>query len=138
MIEVPFHEKNRLVQREANPQHFDADVKTFKSVWPDHPLIPSLENANQYTRKGLHERILYQLCSAKTPEEIIKLRGGQKESPKAKAPKQEQKTGLAAMSWNDLKKLAKELDITTTRKKRVQVEAEVQAKQDKQKKSQSE
>jgi len=141
--EVSFHEKNSFVQREARPEQFNADLKTFKKVYPNHPLIAELDNKNTHNSQVLHERMLLTLLVAKTPNEITEARAksvvkteATKEADKPKsspAVKAKQETTeadtvltteyVSNLKWNDLKKVLKQYNISTYRTKRPELEA---------------
>jgi hypothetical protein len=125
---IPFAEKNSFIQREARPVKFDQDLKLFKKVFPDHKLIPVLENKNKYNSQQLHERMLLTLLQAKTPAEI---RGKSKTAPPP--VDNTSKTGLDAKSWNEVKALAKELKISSYRKSRPTLQLEITEAQKKNK-----
>lgn len=124
--EIPFTEKNDFIQREAKSIHFDQDLKLFKKVFPNHGLIPELENKDPYVAQNLYERMLLTLLQARTPEDILSARGATPPVPKAPdAP--EPKTGLDAKPWPEIKLLAKELELSTYRKSRPELEVEISA-----------
>lgn len=124
--EIPFTEKNDFIQREAKSVHFEQDLKLFKKVFPEHGLIPELERKNSHVAQKLHERMLLTLLQAKSPEDILSARGAKPAAPKAPdAP--EPKTGLYAKTWPEIRLLAKEFELSTYRKSRLELQAEIAA-----------
>lgn len=129
--EVTFAEKNSFIQREARPDKYKADLVSFKKVFPNNVLIPALEKTNEYNRQGLHERMLLTLLQAKTPAEILQMRGEEGIKPvKSTNTPAAPKTGLAAMQWREVQKLAKELGVSIWHKTRPQVQEEIEAAQE--------
>lgn len=58
-----FSEINDFVVKHTGADYFDADVKLYKKHFPNSKLIAELDRAPGFAKKGLDERIVYELLS---------------------------------------------------------------------------
>lgn len=82
---MDFIAKNNFIVQHASADHFEADLATYKKVFPDSPIIPSLNRAEAYNKKQLDERMLLELLEAKGTAPILE--GRQKPTANSQQPK---------------------------------------------------
>jgi hypothetical protein len=81
---MDFIEKNNFIVNNASEKHFKADFETFKKIFPDSPIIPSLERAEAYNKKQLDERMLLEILEARGTAPILE--GRQKPTANSQKP----------------------------------------------------
>lgn len=77
-----FAEKNDWTIRLRNVSFFEKDKKLFREHFPNSKLEEQLKNANEFTRPRLSEKIIFELLSVVSPEEIMKNRSAKKTTEK--------------------------------------------------------
>ena len=68
---MDFIAKNNFIVQNASADHFDADLATFKKVFPDSPILPALSRPEAYNKKQLDERMLLELLEAKGIDVVL-------------------------------------------------------------------
>lgn len=129
-METSFAEKNNFIARAATAANYKGHLAYFKKVFPQHKLLPELERVTEVNRQQFHERILLTLLSVKSIPDVEKS-GGVDQSASATTDPVPPAPIEPQMNWSDIKTKAKSLGISTQRKTKAVVLAEIEAREKK-------
>jgi hypothetical protein len=73
-----------LVASHAGEEHFEADLKLYKKLFPESPALAALENAEQWQKKALDERMLFEILNAVDAQVFLGNRAGKTADPHEK------------------------------------------------------
>lgn len=80
---MKFAEKNDWTIRLKNEKHFDKDKKLYYKHFPKSSLKEQIEKANDFTKKRLSEKMIFELLSVVSPDVILKNRSSKKNIEKS-------------------------------------------------------